>query len=121
MFAMYRFALRLLVGSCLIGGTALVHAENVTFTVGQGTTANYNLSTNTWNFAVTSSGAQQGLTATNFVLQLNAGSKVSDPVTIRIYSGFGGTGTVLYETNLTAAAIKAMGSNLSLSMYQYHH
>ena len=109
----YKLALLLLI--CLLGGSLSVQADSGGMDVGQGTTANFTLSTDTWNFAVTSSGAQTGITLTNIILTVNRGNAANEAVTVTVFGGLGGTGSALYTTNIAATNFSTGGGYPSLS------
>ncbi len=56
----------------------------------------------TFNFGITTAGAEQGLAFTNIGVYMNRGSQATQPFTVEIFDGLGATGSVV--TSYTIAA-----------------
>ena len=89
----------------LLGGST-VQAENVVFNVGNSTGANRAFDVASpiiYNFGVTPTGEDAGLTAIQFQFTAKQGNGATAPVEFTIFDGLGGTGTAVSSTSVEAS------------------
>lgn len=114
----------------MLASTAAVNAQNSAITIGQQTNANVffnNTLTRSYNFGVTSSGGSASLSLSSINVFLQADNSKNDDVNVGVYSGFGGTGTLLSTGTISAASLTgqfnpysvALGTPLNLTSGAY--
>lgn len=100
-----------------VAGAAKASAVTVDLQVGGQTGSQIffdNTLTRTWNFGITTAGADLGMFMDSIRVQLKGDKNASDGTTMQIYSGLGGTGTLLATATISTAT---MATNAQFTAY----
>ena len=114
----------------MLASSATLSAQNSAITIGQQTNANVffnNTLSRSYNFGVTSSGGSSALSLNSISVFLQANNRDNHDVNVSVYSGFGGTGTLLSTGVIPAASLTGqfdpysvtLGTPLSLTSGAY--